>query len=518
MKTRILITAFAVLFMIGSSANIVQAASDTVAPTVPVYPTYVPYKSSSDSITIKWDAATDNVAVAGYKVYRNGTQVFSGMPAGLMFNDKPLTANTQYAYQVAAYDAAGNVSAKSATVYGVTLRAGTTVPAAPSNLQATIITEGKGQYIALNWTPPPNTTEPVQYKLTRVYSNNERILPPEDSTSVAYVGDQTTYKDYPPVPLAGPYVKGTALHHYYVQTTNSAGNISEPSNNAIPAKDTSRLPIDISWPQCNGSTMINLGVNKRDFVIVGVNGGLATTTNPCLSSMLAWSASNPTQLPVNAVQPKTQLYVNTANPGGLSTTSWPSSNTDPAGNAAPNPHGLCDGNVPLPRDTLACAWQYGWNRAVEDAQTRFKPAAISAAVDANPAAYTWWLDVEIENTWKDNGTSFAYQSNVAVLEGMTAYFKSLNAKVGLYSTGFQWGQIVGSAVGSTSNLRGLPSWLAGAGSIDGARQNCSLPPLTVGGTVTTTQYLPAGSVLDYNYSCIVSQNTTVSRQTSPVAQ
>src|SRR5207253_418891 len=104
--------------------------------------------------------------------------------------------------------------------------------------------------------------------------------------------------------------------------------------------------------------------------------------------------------------------VNTANPGGLNTASWPKNNTDPAGNLSPNPHGTCDSS-----DSLACAWQYGWNRSAEDHLQRFQPAAQSAGIAPEAAAYPWWLDVETVNTWK-SGSSFASSSNDADLEGM----------------------------------------------------------------------------------------------------
>ena len=251
------------------------------------------------------------------------------------------------------------------------------------------------------------------------------------------------------------------------------------------APTVSTIGNDISWPQCGKRLPTG-----QAFGIVGVNGGLANTTNPCLAEQLKW-AKNSTG---STIQPKIQLYVNTANPGGLGTPSWPKNNIDPAGNNAPNPHGTCNGS-----DSLACAWQYGWNRAVEDVIIRFNPAAPVAGVDTNPAKYVWWLDVETENTWKTGSSGFA--SNVADLEGMVAYFKgSLGAKVGIYSTGYQWGQIVGGAVGPNSNLNGLDSWLAGALSEKAARNNCKLAPLTTGAKVTLTQYVSKN--LDYNVSCV----------------
>ncbi len=246
------------------------------------------------------------------------------------------------------------------------------------------------------------------------------------------------------------------------------------------------LGIDVSWPQCGKRLPTN-----QAFGIVGVNGGLATTTNSCLKDQLIWASKSVG----GTSQEKVQLYVNTANPGGLNTASWPLTNIDPTGMPVTNPYGTCDGT-----DSLACAWQYGWNRAVEDVRDRFVPAAIQAkVVSTSPSTYIWWLDVETENTWKLSGTSFDHQSNTAVLEGMTSYFQSINARVGLYATGYQWGQIVGNAVDADSNLAGLHNWRPGGASLATAKDACTATPLTPNGTVVLTQFVSKG--LDYNYAC-----------------
>lgn len=246
------------------------------------------------------------------------------------------------------------------------------------------------------------------------------------------------------------------------------------------------LGIDVSWPQCGKKLP-----SGQAFAIVGVNGGLATTTNPCLKDQLVWGSKSVG----GTVQAKLQLYVNTANPGGLNTDSWPSNNIGPDGAITQNPYGVCDHS-----DSLACAWQYGWNRALEDVWDRFTPAASAAGISTIASDYKWWLDVETENTWKLSGSSFDYESNVAVLEGMTQYFSNQNAQVGLYSTGAQWSQIVGSAVGSNSNLIGLDNWRPGGASLNTAKQACTAAPLTTNGAVVLTQFVSKG--LDYNYSCI----------------
>jgi hypothetical protein len=234
----------------------------------------------------------------------------------------------------------------------------------------------------------------------------------------------------------------------------------------------SLLGNDVSWPQCGKDLP-----KGQAFAIVGVNNGLANTTNPCLTEQLAWAAGSSGA----AEQPKVSLYVNTANPGKAGSW-WPTSDEYPVGSPVDNPYGSCKA-----KDYgKACAYMYGYAKAWDDAYIR----GIS-----NPANYVWWLDVETGNSWSTTDKD----ANRAVLEGMTDFFNSIDAEgVGIYSTGSQWSQIVGT-VNSSSNLYRLPSWLAGARTLTGAKGNCSNPPLTPGGDVELTQFVSRG--FDYDYSC-----------------
>jgi len=74
---------------------------------------------SSSQIKLSWTASTDNVGVAGYTIYRGGAQV--GTTALTSYSDTSLSPSTTYTYTVAAYDAAGNVSALSASASAATL-------------------------------------------------------------------------------------------------------------------------------------------------------------------------------------------------------------------------------------------------------------------------------------------------------------------------------------------------------------------------------------------------------------
>jgi hypothetical protein len=242
--------------------------------------------------------------------------------------------------------------------------------------------------------------------------------------------------------------------------TLSAGPARAGSVTGVP------LGVDVSYPQCGRR------LPSHAFALVGVNGGLPTTTNPCLAAQLKWGR----QALGGTVHDDVQLYVNTANPGGLGVASWPRSGV--------NRYGACHG-----ANSRACAYQYGWNRARDDATVR----GIR-----HPQRYMWWLDVETGNSW--DYSSGGRVRNAAVLEGMTNYFTAIRSRgVGLYSTRHQWARIVGDALRPASSLNGLSNWRPAGSTLTDARAACRVAPLTPGGTVEMTQYT-AG--LDHNYSCI----------------
>ncbi|MFE5138945.1 glycoside hydrolase family 6 protein [Streptomyces fagopyri] len=93
---------------------------DTQAPTVPGG--LAVSSTTSNSATLSWNASTDNTAVTGYDVYRNGTKV--GSATTTSYTDSGLAASTTYTYTVRGKDAAGNVSASSTAVSATTKASG----------------------------------------------------------------------------------------------------------------------------------------------------------------------------------------------------------------------------------------------------------------------------------------------------------------------------------------------------------------------------------------------------------
>lgn len=82
---------------------------DTQAPSIPGTPAATVVSSSQ--INLSWGASTDNVGVAGYQIYRNTNRLTNVTTTS--WSDTGLAPGTLYSYTIAAYDAAGNVSAQS---------------------------------------------------------------------------------------------------------------------------------------------------------------------------------------------------------------------------------------------------------------------------------------------------------------------------------------------------------------------------------------------------------------------
>ncbi|GAB6989724.1 lytic polysaccharide monooxygenase [Paenibacillus pini] len=99
--------------------------TDTTAPTAPSG-LQVNGTPSSTSISLKWNASSDNVGVTGYRVYRGTTLAGTVSGTTLTYSATGLTANTAYTFTVRAIDAAGNESANSNAVNATTAAATTT--------------------------------------------------------------------------------------------------------------------------------------------------------------------------------------------------------------------------------------------------------------------------------------------------------------------------------------------------------------------------------------------------------
>ena len=184
------------------TVNIVDAA-DSQAPTTPTSLT-----SSSithNSLTLSWNASSDNIAVTGYEIYKNGTLL--GTIAGTSASITGLTAETEYDFYVKAYDAAGNKSnASSVHTVSTIAQPDTEAPTAPSSLAYANLTQSS---VDLSWNASTDNVGVTKY---RIYKDDAYFL---SVTGLTYTDNALTADNY---------------YEYYIIAEDAAGNFSTKSN------------------------------------------------------------------------------------------------------------------------------------------------------------------------------------------------------------------------------------------------------------------------------------------------
>ena len=106
---------------------VAAARADVLPPTAPLG--LVKSSSTQTSIAVSWTASSDNIGVAGYGLYRNGSTTGSSLVASASFSG--LACGTTYTLAVDAYDAAGNRSGKTSLSAATSACAGGGDTAAP---------------------------------------------------------------------------------------------------------------------------------------------------------------------------------------------------------------------------------------------------------------------------------------------------------------------------------------------------------------------------------------------------
>ena len=124
---RFMVKASGNVFFNVNTANFSITAPDTEVPTAPILSAN---NTTSTKTTLSWTGATDNVAVASYDIYKDGTLVANSTTSP--YTVTGLSASTSYVFTVKAKDASNNISVSSNAVTVTTLAPDTEAPTAPS--------------------------------------------------------------------------------------------------------------------------------------------------------------------------------------------------------------------------------------------------------------------------------------------------------------------------------------------------------------------------------------------------
>ncbi|MGI8792131.1 MAG: hypothetical protein ACR2H3_02970 [Acidimicrobiales bacterium] len=204
---------------------------------------------------------------------------------------------------------------------------------------------------------------------------------------------------------------------------------------------------DISYPQCGGAYP-DPGFG---FGIVGVTGGRALRTNPCLADQWRWArSSGRAGVYINVNFPKVEWEIDAG---------------------ATGPKHDCVGEI------SCIAFNFGYNGAV---------AALRHADRSGVDVPFVWLDIETMNYWTDNT-----ELNSVAIRGAIEAVRKAGKDVGIYSTDYQWTKIAGGFA------PGLPVWVAGAPDMERAQQWCNRA--FGGGRAVMVQTIPVR--FDENVMC-----------------
>ena len=160
-------------------------------------------------VDLSWTASNDNIGVAGYTIYRNGTAIASVTAPTTTYSDTTVNPSITYTYTVDAFDAAQNHSAQTPPVTVTTPAAGDTQPpTVPTGLTATVVGTSR---VDLSWNASTDNVGVAGYTIYR----NGAVL--------ANVGS-TSFSDL--------LLTANTTYTYRVDAFDAAGNHSAQSSTA----------------------------------------------------------------------------------------------------------------------------------------------------------------------------------------------------------------------------------------------------------------------------------------------
>lgn len=216
-----------------------NAVLDQVAPSTPTGLTVALF--STTRVSLAWNASTDNVSVAGYRLYRNGARQEEAEATTSRIDVVP-SGNAQYCYEITAYDATGNESARSSARCVTQTQA--TPPATPGSFAASSQTQGS---ITLGWLD--NSDNETGFKIERKVGTGGSFVQIAPIGPLAGIGSGGSYKD-------SDLVAGTT-NCYRLRAYNLIGDSSFTGESCATAQ-AGTLPMPGSFILSNDSPVCDL--------------------------------------------------------------------------------------------------------------------------------------------------------------------------------------------------------------------------------------------------------------------
>jgi chitodextrinase len=237
------------------------ASADVPDDTAPSTPTGLAVDAlTSARVELSWNGSSDDVAVIGYTVYRDGVRIATS--TSTTYTDLGVAAAATYRYRVDAFDAAGNHSPKSPAVRATTpAPADATAPSVPANLHAVSITPTG---VDLDWNASSDSVGVTGYGVFR------------DGVEIATTAS-SSYVDASVLP--------GATYRYRVDAFDAADNHSTLSD-----------PVTVDVPRPSGDSSVvmaagDIACDPADGAFNGGNGTAGSCRQRATSDLLL--AANP---------------------------------------------------------------------------------------------------------------------------------------------------------------------------------------------------------------------------------
>jgi chitinase len=182
---------------------------------------------SSSSVSLAWNASSDNVGVTGYEVFVGSSTTAAATATGTSATVSGLSANTTYSFTVKARDAAGNRSSAS-SAFSVTtspVSNDNQAPSTPASLRSTAVSSSS---VSLAWNASTDNVGVTGYEVFVGSATTAAATATGTSATVSGLSANTTYS-------------------FTVKARDAAGNRSSAS---------SSLSVKTSAPPAAGSKVI----------------------------------------------------------------------------------------------------------------------------------------------------------------------------------------------------------------------------------------------------------------------
>jgi chitodextrinase len=220
--------------------------TDTTPPTTPTNLTAATFAltATTSSVVLSWSPSTDNQAVGGYEVFRDGVKIATVTTPG--YTDTPVTSSITYTYFVVAFDVVGNRSGASNSLTVTPNQASLNVtfngqlssgilglprndifpPTAPTGLVAsTTALSATNSSVTLNWNAASDDVAVTGYEVFR----NGAIIATVTTTS---------YTD--------PSVTSNVTFTYFIVAFDAAGNRSIAGNQLLVTPNQASLGVTVN--------------------------------------------------------------------------------------------------------------------------------------------------------------------------------------------------------------------------------------------------------------------------------